>query len=82
MVKFVKGARLAAAASLALGSVASAQPLTDAEFKCQAKVSKAGSKFVGAKAKCASKCIQGANKVPPLNPHSDCFAPYAGTANT
>jgi hypothetical protein len=80
MVKFVKGALLAGVATFALTSIASAQGvLTDAEFKCQGKVSKAGSKFVGSKAKCAIKCIQGAQKVPPLNPYSDCFAPYGGT---
>jgi hypothetical protein len=77
MVKFVKGALLAAAASLALTSVASAQTLTDAEFKCIQKTNKAGAKFVNAKAKCGSKCIQNAGKS--LNPYSDCFAPYAGT---
>ena len=79
MVKFVKGALLTAAVSIALGGIASAQALTDAEFKCQTSVSKAGSKFVGSKAKCAMKCLAGARKVPPLNPASDCFAPYGGT---
>jgi hypothetical protein len=77
MVKIMKGALLAAAVSFALTSVASAQLLTDAEFKCQGKVSKAGSKFVGSKAKCAIKCIGNAGKS--LNPYSDCYAPYAGT---
>jgi hypothetical protein len=76
MVKFMKGALLAGVATFALGSVASAQ-LTDAEFKCQTSVSKAGSKFVGSKSKCAGKCIANANKG--LNPVSDCYAPYGGT---
>jgi hypothetical protein len=79
MVKFVKGALLTATVSIALGGIASAAPsLTDAEFKCQTSVSKAGSKFVGSKSKCAIKCLAGARKVPPLNPTSDCFAPYGG----
>jgi len=78
MVKFMKGALLAGVVSFALAGISSAQSLSDAEFKCQAKVSKAGSKFVGSKAKCAAKCIAGANKVPPVNPYSDCFAPYGG----
>jgi hypothetical protein len=77
MVKFVKGALLAGVVSLALTGIASAQALTDAEFKCQGKVSKAGSKFVGSKAKCAIKCHGNAAKS--LNPSSDCYAPYAGT---
>jgi hypothetical protein len=79
MVKFMKGALLAGVASFALASVAAAAPvLTDAEFKCQTSVSKAGSKFVGSKAKCASKCIANARKVPPVNPVADCYAPYGG----
>jgi hypothetical protein len=78
MVKFMKGALLAGVVSLALGSIASAQPLTDAEFKCQASQSKAAGKFVGSKTKCAQKCITNAGKA--LNPYSDCFAPYGGTA--
>jgi hypothetical protein len=77
MVKFVKGALLTATVSLALGGIASASgSLTPAEFKCQKSVSKAGSKFVGSKSKCASKCITNAGKS--LNPYSDCFAPYGG----
>jgi len=77
MVKFAKGALLAAAVSMALGGIASAQ-VNDAEFKCQQKVSKAGSKFVGKKAKCASKCISASRKDSVATPISDCFAPYGG----
>lgn len=77
MVKFVKGALLTGVVGLALAGTASAQPLTDSEFKCQTKVSKAGSKFVGSKTKCALKCQSNASKG--LNPFSDCYAPYAGT---
>ena len=51
--------------------------LRKTEFKCQTSVSKAGSKFVGSKSKCAGKCIANANKG--LNPVSDCYAPYGGT---
>ena len=79
MVKFMKGALLAGVATFALGSVASAQ-LTDAEFKCQTSVSKAGGKFVGSKAKCAGKCITNAGKA--IEPYADCFAPYGGATLT
>jgi hypothetical protein len=43
-------------------------------------VNKAGSKFVGAKAKCASKCLQNFWKPPEgsINPDTDCLAPYGG----
>jgi hypothetical protein len=82
MVKFMKGALLVGAASLALGSTASAQfdpDVSDAEAKCMQSVSKAGAKFTGAKAKCASKCQTNASKA--LNPFSECYAPYTpGTA--
>lgn len=80
MVKIVKGALLAAVASFALTSVASAQ-LTDAEFKCQGKVSKAGAKFTGSKAKCGIKCIQTFRKNVAGDGYdaiSDCYAPYGG----
>jgi hypothetical protein len=81
MVKFVKGALLTAAVSLALGGIASAAgTLTDAEFKCQAGVSKAGGKFVGSKSKCAIKCQGNASKA--VEPIADCYAPYAGPTNT
>ncbi len=77
MTTFVKGALLTAAVSLALGGIASASgTLTDAEFKCQVGVSKAGGKFVGAKTKCGIKCI--GNAVKSVEPYSDCFAPYGG----
>ena len=70
-------ALLAGIVGLALGGVASAQ-LTDEEFKCQTSTNKASSKFVGSKAKCGIKCIGNARKG--LNPFSDCYAPYGGTA--
>jgi hypothetical protein len=82
MVKFMKGALLAGVASFALTSVASAAPISDAEFKCQAGVSKAGAKFVAAKAKCASKCLTNARKPTPIGSPTDCFPPYAGFAQT
>jgi hypothetical protein len=77
MVKFTKGALLAGVVAVAFGGIASASgTLTDAEFKCQASVSKAGAKFVGAKSKCASKCLANADKS--LNPYTDCYSPYGG----
>lgn len=82
MVKFVSGALVAA--SLALGSIASAQPaapaVTDAEFKCMASVNKAASKFVGSKAKCVMKCLS--NFWKGIGPESDCLPPYGGTTLT
>ena len=80
MTKFVKGALLAGVVSLALVSLASAQAVSDLEFKCQAGVNKAGAKFVGAKSKCISKCLVNAGKL--LNPYTDCFPPYGGTTAT
>ncbi len=80
MTKIVKGALLAGVVSLALGGIASAQTLTSDEAKCQAGNSKAGSKFVGSKAKCAIKCQGNAAKA--VEPIGDCYAPYAGLANT
>jgi hypothetical protein len=79
MVKFMKGALLVGVASLALGSVATAQEsngLTPAEFKCMTGLSKAGAKFTGAKAKCAAKCQTNASKA--TEAISDCYSPYAG----
>ena len=76
MVKFMKGALLVGAASLALASVASAQLLTKEELKCQTSVSKGGAKFTGSKTKCAIKCQQNAAKA--VNPITDCYPPYAG----
>ena len=53
--------------------------VTANELKCQSKgQSKAHVKFVGCKTKCVSRCIAGARKVPPLNPETDCVAPFAG----
>src|SRR5262245_40255821 len=78
MVKFMKGALLAGVASFALTTVVSAAPITDDQFKCQAGVSKSGAKFVGAKAKCASKCLQ--NAIKGLHTSTECFPPYQGEA--
>jgi len=79
MAKFVKGTLLAGVVSLAIGSVASAQ-LTDAEFRCQRKVNKAGSDFVKSKMKCVSRCMTNARNG--LNPLSYCFPPYGGSTLT
>lgn len=81
MVKFMKGALLAGVASFALTSVASAATLTDAEFKCETGVSKAGAKFVGAKTKCGIKCISSFRKNVAGDGYddiNDCYAPYGG----
>jgi hypothetical protein len=79
MVKLRRTALLAGVASMVLVPLALAQSLTDAEFKCQAKTNKAGSKFVGKKAKCASKCMQ--NFWKGANPDTDCLAPYGGATS-
>ena len=74
---------MALAASLTLAPTARAvhdPDISDLEFKCQTSASKAGVKFVKAKAKCVDKCIAGARKVPPVEPEANCFPPYGGTA--
>jgi hypothetical protein len=79
MVKFVKGALLAAVASFVLAGVSMAShdaDISDAELKCQLAGSKSAGKFVGGKSKCASKCM--ANFWKGLNPDTDCLAPYGG----
>jgi len=61
--------------AIVLAGTASAQFYTlPAEFKCMAKVSKAGSKFMAARTKCATKCFQNVWKG--LVPASDCSPPY------
>ena len=75
-------AAIALAGSLGLGSgiaLANHDPdLSADEVKCQLGTSLAVSKFITDKAKCLTKCEQGARKTPPLNPSSDCQPPYAG----
>ena len=66
---------LAGAASLLIVPLAFGQA-TDAEFKCESKATQGSTKFVGAKAKCVIKCLQGFWKG--LNPETDCAPPYAG----
>lgn len=58
-----------------LAGSASAQ-VTSAEFKCMANASKAGAKFITAKAKCVQKCVN--NLWKGAGSPSDCFAPYGG----
>src|SRR5436190_7205977 len=67
---------LAGAATLLAAPLVFAQA-TDAEFKCEATASKAATKFVGAKAKCVSKCL--ANFWKGVTPESDCLPPYGGS---
>lgn len=79
------GVSFALAASLALAPTAQAvhdPDISALEYKCQTSASKANVKFVKAKAKCVDKCIQGARKVPPVEPEANCFPPYGGTAAT
>jgi hypothetical protein len=67
---------LAGAGLVLLAPLAFAQA-TDAEFKCEASVDKAGAKFVAAKSKCVSKCAVNAWKA--IGTFSDCFPPYGGS---
>jgi hypothetical protein len=78
MTKLVRRALLAGFITFAYAGLAGAQafPVTDAEFKCQQSVNKAGSKFVAAKAKCVSKCLTNAWKGVATFP--ECFPPYGG----
>lgn len=77
------GRMMAAALALALvtapgRAVASHDPdLSDDEVKCQLGTSLAIGKFITDKAKCLTKCEQGARQG--NNPASDCTPPYAGT---
>jgi hypothetical protein len=68
---------LAGAATLLAAPMVFAQPATDAQFKCEAQVDKAGAKFVGAKSKCVSKCLTNAWKA--VGSFSDCYPPYGGS---
>jgi hypothetical protein len=61
---------------LGLAGAGAAQALTDAEFKCQAKVSKAATKFIAAKGTCARRCVGEAARA--LHPWADCAPPFAG----
>jgi hypothetical protein len=61
---------------LGLAGAGEAQTLTDAEFKCQAKLSKAATKFIAAKGACARRCVSEAARA--LHPWADCAPPFAG----
>jgi hypothetical protein len=67
---------IAGVATLLAAPVAFAQA-TDEEFTCMQAVSKAGAKFVGAKAKCVDKCLK--NFWKGITPEADCLPPYGGT---
>src|SRR6185369_8576646 len=67
---------LAGAVTLLAAPLVFAQA-TDAEFKCEQNVDKAGAKFVGAKSKCVSKCLS--NFWKGVTPESDCLPPYGGS---
>lgn len=59
-----------------------AQPagVTKDEQKCESGTGKTLSKFVGAKGKCAQKCLATARKT--SGPYTDCFPPYGGATLT
>ena len=78
MIKSLGLALLAGAMCVSTAGAVHDPDITALEYKCQTAQSKAGVKFTGCKAKCVSKCIAGARKVPPLNPESDCFPPFGG----
>ena len=63
-----------------LASASHDPDLTADEVKCQLGTSLAIGKFITAKAKCLTKCEQGARKG--LNPSTDCAPPYAGATLT
>jgi hypothetical protein len=77
MRNYGRAIMLAGAATLLAAPMVFAQPATDAQFKCEAAASKAATKFVGAKAKCVSKCL--ANFWKGTVPESDCLPPYGGS---
>ena len=78
------GVSIVAAAGVCLvASMAAAQfpPVTDPnkdEVKCSTGAGKALTKFIGAKAKCGSKCIATARKT--MGPYIPCNAPYTDPA--
>jgi hypothetical protein len=82
MVKSLGLALLAGAFVVSTAGAALDPDVSALEFKCQNTQVKAGVKFTGCKAKCVSKCIAGARKVPPLNPEADCFPPFGGATLT
>src|SRR6185369_274457 len=75
MTRIGRESMLSAAVLLLFVPLAFGQ-VTDAEFKCEQAVDKAGAKFVGAKSKCVSKCLTTFWKGD--GPSSDCFPPYGG----
>ena len=64
------------------GAPVTAQTTPESEdaLKCQTGQSKTTAKFVGAKSKCAQKCLTTARKT--MGPYTDCMPPYAGDAAT
>lgn len=65
---------------LLIQAVPSSAQLTPDECKCQQGTSAAQGKFTADKAKCITKCEQGARKS--LNPSTDCNPPYGGATAT
>lgn len=80
MTDLRRAAMLAGAATLLVVPLAFGQA-TDAEFKCEQSVSKFGAKFVSAKSKCITKCLNAFWKGQ-LPSDSDCLPPYGGSTLT
>ena len=66
---------MVAAVSLGFAAVPVHAQLSKDVLKCEDGTNKALGKFVGAKAKCAAKCITTARKT--MGPYGGCFAPYS-----
>jgi len=77
MRNYGRALMLASAATLLAAPLVFAQTSSDAVFKCEANVDKAGAKFVAAKSKCVQKCL--ANAWKGLGPFGDCYPPYSGS---
>src|SRR5262249_20720527 len=71
-----QGAVLALAVLVVTPSAGWGQPTSD-ECKCQLATAKAQGKFISSKAKCITKCEQGARSG--KNPAGACTPPFAGT---
>ena len=69
------GVVMFAAASLGLAAGPVHAQLSKEILKCEDGTNKALGKFVGSKAKCASKCLTTARKT--MGPYTGCFAPYS-----
>jgi hypothetical protein len=78
--KWLSGAVAFALCAAGAPAFAQTTPDTKDALKCQTGQSKATAKFVGAKAKCAQKCLSAARKT--MGPYTDCTPPYGGATAT